>query len=328
MVKIDIPGVEPGPDVVRESLAGRVPGVPPSVALALLSELDVPGADRVALLRDSVENTDLEPHVRAGAVTVYARVAGAEAVPTLLSALGGDDRVAAAAATALGHVGAAEHLDALRERRSRDTGDLLRDRARFAEDLIVHRLGLTDRVDDADLPEAAPAPEEVGALAFAAVRPGPERRSRALKAIKRDLPWFDPADHDVYEVQCGPRLLEVAVDRGVLGTEGRGRLRRGPATPAVVAVQDLEYDDFYPALIALSRPRGDRLAVRLVRLTGEDVYLAEGPLAEGDLVLELRAAQRPGAAPVAGRLRVTAKEVEISGVSDRRTTPKRNPQAE
>lgn len=324
MVKIDIPGVEPGPDVVRESLAGRVPRVPPSVALALLSELDVPGADRVELLRDSAENTDLDPHVRAGAVTVYARVAGADAVPTLLSALDGDDRVAAAAATALGHVGTAEHLDALRAR----GGGLLGDRARFAADLIVHRLGLTDQEDDAELPETAPAPEEVGALAFAGVRPGPERRSRALKAIKRDLPWFNPADHDVYEVQCGPRLLEIAVDRGVLGAEGKGKLRRGPATPAVVAVQDLEYDDFYPAMIALSRPRGDRLAVRLTRLTGEDVYVAEGSLAEGDLVLDLRAAQRPGAAPVAGRLRVTNKEVEISGVSDRRTTPKRSPQAE
>ncbi|XVV07700.1 HEAT repeat domain-containing protein [Actinosynnema sp. CA-248983] len=325
MVKIDIPGVEPGSDVVRASLAGRVPRVPPSVALALLSELDVPGADRVELLRDSAESTDLDPHVRAGAVAVYARVAGADAVPTLLSALGGDDRVAAAAATALGHVGTAEHLDALRDRR----GDgLLGDRARFAADLIVHRLGLTDQDDDVELPETAPPPQEVGALAFAAVRPGPERRSRALKAIKRDLPWFNPADHDVYEVQCGPRLLEIAVDRGVLGAEGKGKLRRGPATPAVVAVQDLEYDDFYPAMIALSRPRGDRLAVRLTRLTGEDVYVAEGSLAEGDLVLELRAAQRPGAAPVAGRLRVTAREVEISGVSDQRTTPKRTPQAE
>jgi len=331
MVHVDIPEEDLRQDVMREAIAGRVPKIPPSVALSLLSDIDIPGTDQQALLQDTVQNSELDPHVRAGAVGVYMRVGGEGSVPGLLQALESPmERVAAAAVAALGHVGTPDELEALQRLRGRrNGGELLRERAAFAEALIVHRFGLTDREVVLPSAEAQPAPVAVGALVFSSVRPGPVRRNRALKAMKRDLPWFDVGKQDVYEVQCGARLLEIAVDRDFVGSEGAERLSKRPATPAVVALQDVEYDEFYPGLIALSRPSGqDRVAVQLSRLSGEAVYVAQGSLQRGELEFDLRAAQVPGVAPVAGSVRVTAKGVEISGVSDRRSAPKRSPQKE
>lgn len=325
MVHIDIPKEDLGPDVVRRAIAGTDPDIPPSVALSLLSDSDMPGTDPHALLQEAVENSDLEPHVRVAAVRVYMRAAGEGSAPGLLQALeSSEEPLAAAAATALAQVGTPDHLDALERARGGKGGALLSDRAAWAEALIIHRFGLADREFDFPAAQMQPAPVATGALAFASVKPGPSRRDHALKAIKRDLPWFDPGKQDVYEVQCGPRLLEVAVDREVV--TGGEKLAK-PATPAVVAMQDLEYGDFYAGLIALSRPTGaDRLRVELSRLTGEAVYVGEGSRKGGEVELDLRAADAAGVAPVAGRVRVTSKGVEISGVSDRRSAPKKSPQ--
>ena len=53
-----------------------------------------------------MQNSELNPQVRAGAIRAYLRVAGEAGVPTLLQVLSAEDRaVAAAAAAALGHVG-------------------------------------------------------------------------------------------------------------------------------------------------------------------------------------------------------------------------------
>jgi hypothetical protein len=204
---------------------------------------------------------------------------------------------------------------------------LLRARASFAEALIVHRFGVTDR--DVQLPpvEVLPAPSSTGALAFASARPGTARRDRVLKAIKRELPAFNVGKQDVYEVQCGPRLLEIAVDRDFAGPEGVERLRSRPATPAVVAMQNQEHDDFYPGLIALSDPDGkDGVTVRLCRLSGDAAYVVDGSLTGGALELDLRAARAPGATPVSGRVRLTTSAIEISGISGARAIPARIPQ--
>jgi HEAT repeats len=330
MVNVDIPEEDLRQDVLREAIAGRVPTIPSSVALTMLSDIDIPDVEPAVVLREVVRNEELESHVRIGAVRVYARVAGENSIPDLLAALeSAEDGIAAAAATALANVGTPDQLDALERVRDGAGGGLLRARAAFAEALIVHRFGLSDRPIALPAVDAQDQPVGVGALAFASVRPGPGRRDRALKAIKRDLPWFDVGKQDVHEVQCGPRLLEVAIDKDFLGSDGTDRLSRGPGTPAVVAMQDLEYDDFYPGLIALSQPAGqDRVTVRLNRLTGEAVYIGEAAVRKGEVELDLRAADEPGVAPLAGRVRITSKGVEISGVSDRRTAPKRHPRRE
>ena len=64
---------------------------------------------------------------------------------------------------------------------------------------------------------------------------------------------------------------------GLRPVRGAEELGTRPAVPAVVAFQKLEDDDFYPGLIALSRPVGRKdLAVQLSRLGGEVVYTARG----------------------------------------------------
>ncbi len=317
-------------DLARQALTGRVAQLSPSAVLALMEHGDVPELDAQAALRNATGNRELDAVVRAGAVRTYLHVAGADAVPTLMDLLGSDqERVAVAAATALGQAGTADQLEALRDLRQRTGDDATRQRAAFAEALIVHRFGVTDREVELEAAEEHEAPIATGALAFAGVKPGRGRKDKALKAIKRDLPWFDVGKQEVYEVQCGPRLLEVAVDRDFIGPEGAGKLSKRPATPTVIAMQDVEYDDFYPGLIGLSRPTGqDRVRLELTRLTGEPVYIGEGSVRGGEINVDLRAARAPGVTPVAGRIRLTAQGVEISGVSDRRSTPKKNPQKE
>jgi hypothetical protein len=327
-VHLDIPEADLREDVIVEAVAGGVPGISPSAALSLLAEVDLAGVDRQRLVRDAVRNAELDPQVRAGAVRVYARMAGAGSVPVLLQAL--DDRaerVATAVATALGRVGTPDELEVLQRLRAGDGGQVLRARATFAEVLITHRFGLTNRELVLPPVEVLPAPASAGALAFTGVRPGLARRDRVLKAINRELPAFDVGKQDVYEVQCGPRLLEIAVDRDFAGLDGADRLRSRPAAPAVIAMQNQEHDDFYPGLVALSAPDGkDGVAVRFSRLSGDAVYVAEGLVKGGELELELRAVRAPGATPLAGRIRLTTSAIEISGISGTRSVPARIPQ--
>ncbi|HWO58668.1 MAG TPA: HEAT repeat domain-containing protein, partial [Umezawaea sp.] len=327
-VHLDIPEVDLREGTIVEAVAGRVPHISPSAALSLLGEVDLEGVDRQRLLRDAVRNAELDAFVRAGAVQIYARLAGGGAVPALLRALeDGTERVAAAVATALGRVGSPEQLDVLGRLRSGEGGRLLRARATFAEALIIHRFGLADRESALPPVELLPAPPPTDALTFTSARPGLAGRDRVLKAVKRDLPEFDVAKQDVYEVQCGPKLLEIAVDRDFVGPEGLERLRSGPAVPAVVAMQNQEHGDFYLGLIALSSPDGSGgVTVRLSRPGGDAVYVAGGSPKGSGLDLDLLAVRAPGATPVAGLVRLTASAVEISGTSSPRSNPARIPQ--
>jgi hypothetical protein len=315
------------PDVLRDALAGRVPRVPPSVALGAISELDIPRTDQQALLREAVRDESLEPHIRAAAVRAYLLLGAEAAVPDLVEALdSSDERVAAAAAAAIGQLGGPDHLPALRRVRDRLEAVFPRRQAAFAETLIVHRFGVTDH--DVEFPSAdtQPAPEAVGGLPFTSVRPGRNRWIRALDGIRRELPVLDPAQQDVYELQCGPRLLEVAVALDVLGPDGLQALARRPALPAVVASHDEEHDEFSLSLLVLSRPSGtDRAALALTRLSGDVVYVGEGSVTGEEAAFELRAAQAPGIVPIAARVRLSAEGVEITGVSGRRAAPARSP---
>lgn len=329
MVRVDIPVDDIRPDLMREALAGRVARVPPSAALALIAN-ELPEGDRAAVLRDAVANAALEPHVRVGAVRAYLR-AGAEAAPAALAELlaADEERVAAAAATALGQIGTPDHLAALRGTRDRVRSAFARRRVAFAETLIVHRFGVTDH--DVDLPAAevsAEAPRAVGAQPFKSTRPGPERRKRALEGIRREFPGLEPSQQDVYELQCGPRLLEVAVALDTVRNKGRGLSQR-PALAAIVAYQDPEYElEFYPRLVVLSRPLpGGRVGLQLTHLGGgEPVYVGEGSLNQDEPVFDLRATRTPGVTPITARLRLTAAGVEITGASEEdRTVPARNP---
>lgn len=328
MVRVDIPDEDLRPDMMREALGGRVPRVPPSAALALISELDIPLTDQQALLQEAVQDPDLEPHVRVAAVRAYMRLGAETAVPGLLEALeSSEQRVAGAAAGAIGQLGEPEHLPLLQRMRERVAGELPRRRAAFAEALIVHRFGVTDH--DVELPavDTQPAPLAVGALSFGSARPGRDRRARALSGIKQELPWLDTAKQDVYELQCGPRLIEIAVDRDFVGPDGVKALAQRRALPAVVAFQDVEYDEFNPGLVVLSRPNGkDGVTLLLTRLNGEPVYTGEGSVNRDEPEFELRSVQTPGIVSVIARVRFTARGVEITVVSDRYAAPAQSPE--
>lgn len=313
MVNVDIPQETLDAETLRSAIAGEVADLSPSAAFSLLADIDISDVDPAALLREAAQNSELPSEVRIGAMGLYSRVAGADSVSVLADALGdSEDRVARAAALALGNVGTQDQLEALQRAHARGDGSL-RDAAAFAEALIVHRLGLTDRPVDLARPELLAEPTAAGSLTFVSVRPGARRRDRALRALAAQLPWFDVAGHEVHELQCGRQLLEIAVDLEAARSGSR------PAVSAVVAAQDPEYGEFHAHLIVLSRPsNGDRVEVRVSRLSGEQVYVGEGSVADGGTSLELRAAAVPGVAPAVVRVRLTADGVEISGVSSRR----------
>ncbi|MBE8518302.1 HEAT repeat domain-containing protein [Amycolatopsis sp. H6(2020)] len=321
MVYVDIPESELSEEQIRNAVAGRISEIPSSVALSILADRDSPGIDRIAVLRDATRNQELAGHTRIGALRVYARLAHTDALPSIVEALeSSETHLAAAAAETLGRTGTADNLEALQRLRTSDD-EVLRTRAAFAETLIVHRFGLSDRTADLPQPETLASPDPAGALTFTSVRPGTRRGGQAVEAIERALPWFAATVHQVHEIQCGRRLLEIAVDPGLAG------LRDRPAVPAVIATQNSEHGGFHPSLIALSRPAGqDEVTVSLHRLSGEAVYVGEGRMTENDIELDVRSVAAPGVAPIAVRVRGSASTLEVSGFSARRTARKRSPQ--
>jgi hypothetical protein len=329
MVYIDMPLAEITEDVARDALAGRVAHLSPSTALALIARGDVPGLDALNTLRNATGDRDLDAVVRAGAIRTYARVSGADSVAVLGGLLGSDEeRVAVAAATVLGQAGAPDHLPALRDLRGRLGHDTMRRRVAFAEALIVHRHGLAD--DEAPLPEPETVEEPLaftGGRPFASTRPGLDRKRRALWSIQRDFPDLDMARQDVYEIQCGPRLMAVAVDGEAVG-DSAARLRRGPAMPAVIALQDPEYGEYSTAFVLLSRPTGGAAVdARVHRLgSGEALYTGAGRVGNRTTSIDLRTSSLPGVVPMEARVRVTAAGVEISGTSQDRVLASRHPE--
>jgi len=321
-VRIDLPEIDARPDVIREALAGRVPKLPPSAALALVSDPQMTGNEKYSLLQEAVQDPQLAPHVRAGAVRHYMRAGVRIAGPTLLKALESpDERVAAAAASALGQIGTAKHIPALEKMKK--GGDLLRRRAAFARTLIVHRLGIADQ--EAELPpvKAQAAPEASG-LSFTSIQPGRDRRTRALQAIKQEFPSWDATKQVVYELKCGPRLMEIAIDRSFTGT-GVKTLKQRPALAAIIAFQSVEHDEFYPGLLVLSRPDGTRVRLTVTTLTGNVVYSGDGSMSQGAAEGKLHAAERPGVVAIAARVVATAKGLTVSGVSGRAVAFARTP---
>jgi HEAT repeats len=327
MARLDIPQEDIQPDVVRAALAGQVERVPPSVALRLVTQLDLPSAGQQALLLDAVRDEKVEEYIRAGALRVYTLAAGESSIPELVKALDSpQERVAAAAASALGQVGTPEQLAALRRRKK--GGALLDHCVLFAQVLIVHRFGLAD---DVALPKPAlqPAPVGTGALTFKTVRPGPERRKSAIEGLRREFPSLDAAKQDVYELQCGPRLMEIAFDQTFLGAAGPGERALRPAMPAIVAYADQEHGEFHPGLLVLSRGAAkERFTLVLTRVTGEQVYVGEGAGAKSEFEFDLHAVKAPGVAAITAHVRVTARGAEISGVSERRALPGVSPAKE
>jgi len=326
MVRVDIPEEDLQPAVLEQALVGRVAHVPASVALGLVARIDLPSVDRAALFEQTVASAAAEPNVRAAAVRMLMRTAGSAGVASFVRMLdAAEERIAAAAAAALGQVGTPDCLPALK--RERQGGPLLQKRMAFARTLLAHRYGLVEEAVSLPAFELQAATRSIGTRGFESGRPGAERRQRALQGIKAEFPAFEPGEQHVFEIQCGPRLLAVAVDRRFTGAYGAEALLDKPALPAIVAYKDLEYDEYHPRLLALSRPHPEHgLEVVLTRLSGDPVYVARGRFEGERGELELASVQAPGVPPVSASLRLSPIEVAISGFSEGKATYTRSPQ--
>jgi hypothetical protein len=319
VVRIDLPEEALESEVIREALAGRVPRLPATAMLARIADADLPNVDKSGLLRGVAMDSEADVGVRAGAVGTLARTDASAALPTAVDLIEDEnDVLSSVAALALGRLGEPETLPILERTRREASGDLTRRAAAFAEMLIVHRFGLTDR--HVELPEfdILPEPAGSGALAFVSVRPGAYRRGDALQRVSSDLHWVDPAGHEVFELQCGSRLLEIVVADDLLTAAGRQALLERPAVLAVVASLSVERDEFTTSLLALSSPTaGSSLSVLVTRLSGEPVYTGNGSATESGLDFTLRAVRAPGSAAVAVRARLSDDGLDIFGISGR-----------
>lgn len=330
MVRIDIPEDQKRPEVVREALRGRIDMFPPSLALDLVSELDVSDEERLEILREALADRGLEPHVRVAAVHALGKLPVERSTPELVKAIDtaqDDEDVAATAAMLLGRIGGTEQLSQLERLKKSATSDLNRRRAAFAEALIVHRLGITKH--EVDLPPAQqqPEPEPVGALALISRKPGIDRAKRALASAHREFPSLDPKAHEVHELQCGPQLLEVIVSKQAIGAKTMRTLTTRPAMPAIIALTSEETHDFYPAYIVLTQPeRGGTISLLVTRLDGDPVFAGKGVIKANTAEADLRAVKAPGIPAVSIRLRVGTHGFEISGRSAVRAFPARRPQ--
>lgn len=329
MVLIDVPRHQVVPDRLNEALAGQVSGLSPSIALALVAQSGLAVGQQRKLLRTAAKNPALESHVRAAAALTAIRLdpksARAEATDLLSDPL--DDRVAGVAAAALGRYGDAGDLPRLRDVAGSADSELLRARASFAATLIVHRLGLANEkleLLDADKEEEdEPGP---GALTFDAVIPGVRRRLRALDGVRAEFPETADDQASVFEIQCGPRLLEVIVPKAAQGAAGLKRLLRAPALSAVVAALNEETEEFYPSLLVLTRPvGGDRVRIEMTRPGGEPLYTGVGTISDRQAVFRFRAVRGFGSLPVDGRVRLGEDVFEVSGRSERRGKRKQVP---
>lgn len=329
VVYIDMPLEDITSELAQEALTGRVAQLSPSAVLSLLEQEHIPDLDAREALGAATSNQDLDVTVRASAVRAYLHVAGGDAVPDLADLLGSDqERVAVAAATALGQAGSADQLSALRDLRGRVGEDSTRERVTFAELLIVHRHGLTD--EDLALPEVETLDEGPVGLAgrpFLGRRAAPERKRRALHSMKREFPGLKTAQQDVYDLQCGPRLMAVAVDTDAVGKAG-DRLAERPAMPSIIALRDPEHGEYSSAFVVLTRAAGrGRVTVQVSRLGGGEVlYAGTGKIGGEAAMVDLRTAKVPGVAPIEGRVRVTPDGVEIFGTSTDRVLTSRNPE--
>jgi HEAT repeats len=330
MVRIEIPEEQRRPEIVREALRGRVPKFPASLALDIVSELDVSAEEQRDILREALTEPELEPHVRVGAIHSIAKLEPDLAVSEMVRALESpdtEDEVAAAAATVLGRIGGPEQLPQLERLKKEAASDLTRQRAAFAEGLIVHRFGLTDHEVEPPAVEEQPEPEPVGALTFIARTPGGHRRKRALAAVHRQFPALDPTAQDLYELQCGPRLMEVVVSRDAASPEGMSALTERPAMPAVVAFRSEETADFYPALVVLTTPQGGgEVSVLVAAPDGTPALTGRGAIRRDEAELELRSVKSAGLPAASVRVRASAQGVEISGVSDASGVPAVSPE--
>lgn len=328
MVLIDLPAEAFRPEVIDDALAGRVPQIPPSAALALLADVDIPQLDRPALLRAVLTDMNIRSDIRAGAVNALARMDRLGALTTLTDLVQEpEELLAASAARALGRIGGPDQMPALERLSAASPGELAREQAAFAATLIVHRFGLTDHDVRPPGVDTLPVPVGIGGLPFVSVRAGLTWKTRVLACAHRDLPWVDPAEDQVFELQCGGRLMGIVVSSDLLADTGRRALASRPAVLGVVVFQDVEHDELSPALLALSRPTGsDTVSVLLTELSGAPAFVAEGSSTDYGLDLYLRAVRRPGNAPIAARIRITDGGVDVSGITDRRSEPPSQPQ--
>jgi hypothetical protein len=329
MVRIDIPEDQKRPDIVREAVRGHVDMFPPSLALDLVSELDISDDERVEILREALADRSLEPHVRVAAVHALAKLPVERATAELAKAIDAEDDedVAATAALLLGRIGGTEQLSQLERLKKSATSDLNRRRVAFAEALIVHRLGVTKH--EVDLPPAQqqPEPEPVGALTLISRKPGIDRAKRALASARRAFPSLDTTAHEVHELQCGPQLLEVIINKQAIGIKTMRTLTTRPSMPAIIALTSEETQDFYPAYIVLTRPeRAGTISLLVTRLDGDPVFVGKGAIKTTTAEADLRAVKAPGIPAVSIRLRVGAQGFEISGRSAVRAFPATTPQ--
>ncbi|MEV5409032.1 hypothetical protein AB0K60_09355 [Thermopolyspora sp. NPDC052614] len=320
MAQIEIPERLKRAELVLPALEGRVEGLPPSAALAMLPHLDITLERHHSILREALGNAGLAPPVRALSVLALRRLPGELAVGELedvLSRQGLEETVAIRAASLLGLLGGDRHLDLLLSVRAASDSEPVIAAATFARSLIVHRLRLSGVPAEDPEVRLQDVPDDADGTAFHSRRLGLPRRDDVIESVRRDFPDIGPHDHEVYELPCAGQIMSIVVHKDVLEPRRTGLLREVPLLAAVVAVTLPGRREIIPSHAALTRPDASAgISLRVTRLTGLPAYAGHGRLTPDGVVFELLSVAAIGVAPVRATCTISSSgELRVFGAS-------------
>ncbi|MFC4116634.1 HEAT repeat domain-containing protein [Nonomuraea zeae] len=325
MADLEIPERLRNAAVVPKALAGHVPELPPSSALAMLPSLGLDPDRHLGILREALADRKLPPQVRALAVLSLTQLGAETAVAEARRVLQQpqlEEMIAARAVTLLGRLGGSEQLGLVTEIQQAAPDGVLRVRAAFARTLIVHRFRLQG-VDLGPPPvERRPLHDAAGALEFKSRLLGFPVRERVLLSVREVFPSVLPHEYAVHEIECGRGLMEVAVPVALTGPGQLGLLAAQPFLAAFLLSEGHEPGTFVPHYVALTRPGpAGEVLLHVATLTGEVVFVGDGRASAAEAVIKLDSAASPGMPLLSAVVQIDRDGLRISGLVGRQIQP-------
>lgn len=293
------PGL-PDPEMVslrrlRDVVRGTDATFPRVRAMALLLDSDFPNKHRdfETVLGDAKE----PPEIRCAAALNLGRINTPASMEILVrNCRVRDEQVLAGVMKALGRIGDAGALDAVRGAGERAKGPAA-SQAAFAALLITHRSGLQE--GDDGVPRTGPCLElDPRAAREFTVIPGGDGETELCLRCLGDRPFgIELAEHPTYSARCGRNRWTMLFNREFAGPDAVEKLRMRKAIAGVIARRNRATGWYSVSHLLLSAPVRDDPAITLLmyRTDGELDFRGRAEVQESHATFSILALLRPGA---------------------------------
>jgi hypothetical protein len=312
---------------LRDVVRGTDATFPRVRAMALLLDSDFPNKHRdfETVLGDAKE----PPEIRCAAAMNLGRINTPASVEILVrNCRVRDEQVMAGVMKALGRIGDAGALDAVRSAGERAKGPAA-SQAAFTSLLITHRSGLQEGGDG--VPQTGPCLElDPRAAREFAVAPECGSEIELCLRCLGDRPFgIELAEDPAYSARCGRNRWMMLFNREFAGPDAVGKLRMRKAIAGVIARRSRETGWYSVSHLLLTAPMRDDSAITLLmyRTNGELDFQGRAEVQESHAAFSILALLRPGAFAVRiegtfddGRLEIHAA-LSAPTVQFRRTEP-------